>query len=81
MQRTHDRTGHPHRTFAAFYSRGSKPPCWNAKVALGQETQRKLPFKIMYAFYWSCPSATFPSQHGGFVPREWKAAYLCVLPF
>ena len=45
-----------------------------AKVALGQDKQRKLPFKIMYAFCWSCPSATFASQHGGFVPREWKAA-------
>ena len=22
----------------------------------------------------SCPSATFVSQHGSFVPREWKAA-------
>ena len=21
----------------------------------------------------SCPSATFPLQHGGFVPREWLA--------
>ena len=21
-----------------------------------------------------CPSATFASQHGGFVPREWQAA-------
>ena len=28
----------------------------------------------MYAFCWSCPSATFASQQGGFVPREWKAA-------
>ena len=33
----------------------------------------KLPFKTMYAFCWSCPSATFASQHGGFVPREWQA--------
>ena len=41
---------------------------------LGQDKQRKLPFKIMYAFFWSCPSATFASQHGGFVPRKWKAA-------
>ena len=46
----------------------------NAKVALGQEKQRTLPFKIMHAFRWSCPRATFASQHGGFVPREWKAA-------
>ena len=39
------------RPFAASHSRGTKPPCWNAKVALGQDKQRKLPFKIMYAFY------------------------------
>ena len=25
---------------------------------------------MMYAFCWSCPSATF----GSFVPREWQAA-------
>ena len=68
-----------YRPFAACHSRGTKPPCWDAKVALGQDKQRKLPFlngtgslkfKIMYAFYWSCPSATF----GGFLPREWQAA-------
>ena len=29
--------------------------------------------KIMYPFGWSCPSATFASQHGGFVPSEWQA--------
>ena len=62
------------RPFAAFHSRGTKPSCWAAKVALGQDKQRKLPFKIMSAFCWFCPSATFASQHGGFVPREWKAA-------
>ena len=32
------------------------------KVALGQDKQRKLPFKIMYAFYLSCPSATLLSS-------------------
>ena len=58
---------------AACHSRGTKQPCWDAKVAMGQDKQRKLPFKIMYAFCWSCPSATFASQHGGFVPREWQA--------
>ena len=47
------------RPFAGSHSRGTKPPCWRAKVALGQEQQRKLPFKIMYAFYLSCSSATF----------------------
>ena len=62
------------RPFAAFHSRGTKPPCWDAKVALVQDKQRKLPFKIMSAFCWSYPSATFASQHGGFAPREWKAA-------
>ena len=45
-----------------------------AKVALGQDKQRKLPFKIMYVFCLSCPSATFALQPGGFVPREWLAA-------
>ena len=63
------------RPFAACHSRGTKPPCWNAKVALGQDKQRRLPFKIMYALSWSYPSATFASQHGGFVPREWQRAY------
>ena len=60
------------RPFAASHSRGKKPPCWRAKVALGQDKQRKLPSKITYVFRWSCPSATFVLQHGGFVPREWQ---------
>ena len=57
--------------FAACHSRSTKPPCWRAKVALGQDKQRKLPFKIMGAFCLTCPSGL---QHGGFVPREWLAA-------
>ena len=28
----------------------------------------------MYVFRLSCPSAAFPFQRGGFVPREWLAA-------
>ena len=46
------------------------------KVVLGRDKQRKLPFKIMYAFCLSCPSATFALQLGGFVPRDhgWLAA-------
>ena len=28
----------------------------------------------MYVFRLSCPSAAFPLQRGGFVPREWLAA-------
>ena len=27
----------------------------------------------MYAFFLSCPTATFALQHGGFVPRELQA--------
>ena len=48
--------------------------CWRAKVALGQDKQRHLPFQIMYVFCLSCPSATFALQRSGFVPREWLAA-------
>ena len=47
------------RPFAASHSRGTSPPCWRTKVALGR-----------YAFCLSCPSATFVLQHGGFVPRK-----------
>ena len=28
----------------------------------------------MYVFRLSCPSAAFPLQRGGFLPREWLAA-------
>ena len=44
---------------------------WRAKVALGLDKQRKLPFKIMYVFCLSCPSATFALQHGG---TTWMAS-------
>ena len=62
------------RPFSASHSGGTKPPCWRAKVALEQDKQRKLPFKIMYVFCLFCPSATFVLQRGGFVPREWLTA-------
>ena len=62
------------RPFAGSHSRGTKPPCWRAKVALGQDKQKKLPFKIMYVFCLSCPSANFALPRGSFVPREWQAA-------
>ena len=68
------------RPFAASHSRGTKPPCWRAKVALGQDKQRKLPFKIMYVFCLSYPSATFALQRDGFAPCEWldaKGLLLC----
>ena len=63
------------RPFAACQTRGRKSPCWEPKVTLGQDKQGKLPFKIMYAFCWSCPSATFVSQHGGFVNVKPQRAY------
>ena len=31
---------HINRPFAASHSRGTKPPCWRAKVALGQDKQK-----------------------------------------
>ena len=34
---------------------------WDANMALGQDKQRKLPYKTMHAFRWSCPNATFAS--------------------
>ena len=62
------------RPFAASQSRDTKPPHWRAKVVLGQDKQRKLPFRICMPFFLSCPSATFALQYGGFVSREWLAA-------
>ena len=62
------------RPCAASHLRGTKPPCLRAKVALGQDKQRKLPFKIMCSFCLSYPGVTFTRQHGSFVPRELLAA-------
>ena len=63
------------RLFAASHSRGTKPPRWRAKVALGQDKQKTY-FIILNGNFFglSCPSATFAPQNGGFVPREWLAA-------
>ena len=47
-----------------------KPPWWRAKIALGQDKQRRLPFKIIHAFCLFCAGETFPLQHRGFVPRN-----------
>ena len=59
------------RLFAGSYSRGTKPPCWWAKVALGQDKQKTYIILNCNFLCLSCPSATFAHQHGGFVPREW----------
>ena len=53
-----------------------EPPCWRAKVALGQDKQKKLPFKIIYAFY-----CDFCSPAWQFVPGEWLAAKGSCLSF
>ena len=66
------------RPFAASSSRGTKPPRWRAKVALGQDKQKTYTGEYIIVngnfLCLSCPSATFALQHGGFVPREWPAA-------
>ena len=66
--------GPSNRPFAAFHALGTKPPCWNAKVSLGQDQQKAYIILNGNFLCLSCPSATFLSQHGGFVPRKWKAA-------
>ena len=60
----------PIKPFAASHS----PPCWRAKVALGQDKQKA---NIVLNGDFLClshPSLTFALQHGSFVPREWLAA-------
>ena len=60
--------------FPASHSHGTKLLCWRAKVALGEDKQKKLPFKIMYVSSLSCSSVAFAPQRGGFVPCDWLAA-------
>ena len=62
------------RFFAASNSRGTKPPCWRAKVALGQDKQKEHIILNGNFLCLSCPSAPFALKHGGFVPRKWLAA-------
>ena len=58
----------------ASHSRGTKPPRWRAKVALGQHKQKIYIIWNGNFLCSSCPSATFALQHGGFVPRGGLAA-------
>ena len=62
------------RPFAASHSRGTKPPRWRAKVALGQHKQKTYIILNVNFLCLSRPSVTFALQHGGFVPCEWLAA-------
>ena len=64
----------PKIPFAASHSRGTKPSCWRAKVALGQDKQKTYIIWNGNFLCLSCPSATFALQHSGFVPCEWLAA-------
>ena len=43
-------------------------------VTLGQDKQKGYIISNDNFLCFSSPSATFPLQHGGFVPREWLAA-------
>ena len=67
-------SGVVNRPFAVSHSRGTKPPCWRARVALGQDKQKTYIILIGNFLCLSCPSATFAPQHGSFVPGEWLAA-------
>ena len=62
------------RPFAASHSCGKKPPCWRAKVALGQDKQKAYIILNGNFLCLSRPRATFVLQHGGFLSREWLAA-------
>ena len=50
--------------------KGKQILLWRARNVLGEDKQRKLPFKMMSAFCLSCSNAYLALQHGGFVSRE-----------
>ena len=54
------------RPFSASHSRGTKPPSWRGKVALGQDKQKTYIILNGNFLCLSCPSATFTLQHVGF---------------
>ena len=64
--------------FLAGHSHGTKPPCWRAKVALGEDKQKKLTFKIMYVFSLCGSSAAFAVQRGGFDGKLLRAYSILV---
>ena len=61
---------------AHLNNKNNKHSVRHIMTTLRENKQRKLPFKIRYAFCWSCPSATLASQHGGFVPRNHNRLHL-----
>ena len=64
----------PNGLFATSHSQGTKPPCWRAKVALGQGKQKTYIIWNGNFLCLSCLSATCALHYGSFVPREWLAA-------
>ena len=43
------------RPFAACHSRGTKPPCWDAKVVLGQDNKGNYNLKLCMPFVGLAP--------------------------
>ena len=50
--------------------KGKNISLWRARNVLGEDKQRKLPFKMMSAFCLFCSNAYLALQHGGFVSHE-----------
>ena len=61
------------RPFSASHSRGTKPSCWRAKVALGKDKQKTYIILNCNLLCLSCPSASFSLQHGAFCTM-WMAS-------
>ena len=51
------------RPFATSHSRGTKPPCWRAKEALGQDKQRKLLLKLLITKGYEVRGTTIEGQN------------------
>ena len=58
----------------ASHSRGTKPPCWRAKVPRDETNKENYHFKFCMSFVYLVPVRLLLSQHGGFVSRECLAA-------
>ena len=51
------------RPFAACHSRGTKPPCWDANVALGQDQQKAyIILNANFLFFWRSRQALAESR-------------------
>ena len=63
------------RLFAASHLRGKKPPCWRAKVALGQDKQKT--YLILNSNFLCClvPGRLFLSSTAVLFCARWMASY------